>query len=69
MRGSRFFVQSLLLAATAGFFSQDGRVRAQPVSEQDVLLGAWQLDLASRGTSPVLHRAARRGPMSATRRA
>ena len=46
MRGSRFLVQSLLLAATASFFSQDGRVRAQPASEQDVLLGAWQLDLA-----------------------
>jgi len=46
MRGSRFLVQSLLLAATASFFSQDGPVGAQPASEQDVLLGAWQLDLA-----------------------
>jgi hypothetical protein len=40
-------VQSLLLAATASFFSQDDRVRAQSVAaEQDALLGSWQLDLA-----------------------
>ena len=47
MRSSRLFVHSLLLAATASFFSQDGRVRAQSVAaEQDALIGAWQLDLA-----------------------
>jgi hypothetical protein len=47
MRGSRLFIQSLLLAATASFFHQDGRLRAQAVvAEQDALLGSWQLDLA-----------------------
>jgi hypothetical protein len=47
MRGSRVFVHSLLLVATASFFSQDGRVRAQSVTvDQDALLGSWQLDVA-----------------------
>jgi len=47
MRGSRLFVQSLLLAATASFFSQQGRLGAQAAAtEQDALLGSWQLDLA-----------------------
>jgi hypothetical protein len=46
MRSSRLFVHSLLLAATASFFSHDGRVRAQSVAaEQDALVGSWQLDL------------------------
>jgi hypothetical protein len=46
MRSSRLFVHSLLLAATASFFSHDGRVRAQSVAaEQDLLVGSWQLDL------------------------
>jgi hypothetical protein len=47
MRGSaQLFVQWLLLAATASFFSSDGRLRAQTVSsEQDMLLGSWHLDL------------------------
>jgi hypothetical protein len=47
MRGSRLFVQSLLLAATASFFSEQARVVAQTApTEQDALLGTWQLDLA-----------------------
>ena len=47
MRGSRLFVQFLLLAATASFFSQQGRLGAQAAAtEQDALLGSWQLDLA-----------------------
>jgi hypothetical protein len=38
---------SLLLAATASFFSQQGRLGAQAAAtEQDALLGSWQLDLA-----------------------
>jgi hypothetical protein len=46
MRGSRLFVQSLLLAAAASFFSHDERARAQSVTgEQDILLGTWHLDL------------------------
>lgn len=47
MRGSRLFVQSLLLAVTASVFNHDGRLRAQSAAtEQDALLGVWQLDLA-----------------------
>ena len=47
MRGSMHLVEWLLLAVTAGIFSTDGRFRAQTIaSEQDILLGAWQLDLA-----------------------
>jgi hypothetical protein len=47
MRGSRLFVQSVLLAATVGFFSQHARVGAQSAAtEQDPLLGSWQLDVA-----------------------
>jgi len=47
MRGSRLFVQFLVLAATASFFSQQGRLGAQAAAtEQDALLGSWQLDLA-----------------------
>jgi len=47
MRGSMHLIEWLLLAATAGFFSTDGRLRTQTTaSEQDLLLGAWQLDLA-----------------------
>lgn len=46
MRGSRL-VQYLLLAAAASAVNQGGGVRAQSVAtEQDLLLGAWQLDLA-----------------------
>jgi hypothetical protein len=47
MRGSRLFVQSVLLAATAGFFSHQAHVGAQSAAtEQDPLLGSWQLDVA-----------------------
>jgi hypothetical protein len=53
MRGSvRLLVQSLLLAATASFFSTDGRPRAQSASEQDLLLGSWQLDLVKSRYTP-----------------
>lgn len=46
MRGSRL-VQYVLLAATVSVINQGGGVLAQPVAaEQDILLGAWQLDLA-----------------------
>ena len=46
MRGSRL-VQYLLLAAAASVVNQGSGVRAQSVAaEQDLLLGAWQLDLA-----------------------
>ena len=46
MRGSRL-VQYLLLAAAASVVHQGSGVRAQSVAaEQDLLLGAWQLDLA-----------------------
>ena len=41
---SRFFVQSLLLAATAGFLSSDGRAQSI-TAEQELLLGSWRLDL------------------------
>ncbi len=47
MRGSRSFVQFVLLAATASFFTQPPRVSAQSAAtEQDALLGSWQLDVA-----------------------
>jgi hypothetical protein len=40
-------VEWLLLAVTAGVFGADGRLRAQAIaSEQEILLGAWRLDLA-----------------------
>jgi hypothetical protein len=56
MRVSRLYAQSLLLAATASFFSADWRVRAQSTqsaaSEQDLLLGSWRLDLAKSRYSP-----------------
>ena len=54
MRGSaRLLAQSLLVAATASFFSADGRLRAQPVaSEQNLLLGSWQLDLVKSRYTP-----------------
>jgi hypothetical protein len=40
-------VEWLLLAVTAGVFGADGRLRAQEItSEQEILLGAWRLDLA-----------------------
>ena len=54
MRGSaRFLAQSLLVAVTASFFSADGRLRAQPVaSEQNLLLGSWQLDLVKSRYTP-----------------
>jgi hypothetical protein len=54
MRGlARLFAQSLLVAATASFFSADGRLRAQSVaSEQDLLLGSWQLDLVKSRYTP-----------------
>jgi hypothetical protein len=53
MRGSRLVVQSLLLAATASFFSPDSRLRAQTVAaEQDLLLGSWQLDVAKSRYTP-----------------
>jgi hypothetical protein len=46
MRGSRRFVPILLLAAAASIFSYE-RLHAQSVStEQDALLGVWQLDVA-----------------------
>ena len=46
MRGSRLFVQSLLVAAAASVFSSDEHVRAQsPAREQEVLVGVWQLDV------------------------
>ena len=38
MRGSRLFVQFLLLAATASFFSQQGRVGAQAAATMRPLL-------------------------------
>src|SRR5262245_6509724 len=47
MRSLLLIVQSVLVAAVASFFCHDGRLRAQSVtSEQDLLLGQWQLDLA-----------------------
>jgi hypothetical protein len=47
MRGSMHLVEWLLLAVTAGAFGADGRLRAQAItSEQEILLGAWRLDLA-----------------------
>ena len=47
MRGSRAFVHSLLLVATASFFSQGGGVSAQSVTvSRMLLLGSWQLDVA-----------------------
>ena len=54
MRGSRLFVQSLLLAATASFFSHDNRLRAQQTvsSEQELLLGVWHLDLVKSRYTP-----------------
>ena len=54
MRGSaRLLAQSLLVAAMASFFSADGRLRAQPVaSEQNLLLGSWQLDLVKSRYTP-----------------
>jgi hypothetical protein len=53
MRGSIFFVQFLLFAATATFFGPDSRLRGQSVAaEQDLLLGSWQLDLAKSRYTP-----------------
>jgi len=53
MRGSLVFVEFLFLAATASFFSPDGRLRAQSVAaEQDLLLGSWQLDLVKSRYTP-----------------
>jgi hypothetical protein len=54
MRSSALlFLESLLLAVTASFFSLDGRLRAQTVSsEQDLLLGTWQLDLVKSRYTP-----------------
>ena len=53
MRGSLVFVEFLFLAATASFFSPDGRLRAQSVAaEQDLLLGSWQLNLVKSGSTP-----------------
>jgi hypothetical protein len=50
---SRFFVQSLLLAATASFLTPDGR--AQPITaEQELLLGSWRLDLVKSRYTPGL---------------
>src|SRR4029453_13640427 len=54
MRGlARLFAQSFLVAATGSFFSADGRLRGQSVaSEQDLLLGSWQLDLVKSRYTP-----------------
>ena len=53
MRGSRFLVQSVLLAATASYFGSGDRVRAQAVTaEEDLLLGTWQLDLGKSRYNP-----------------
>jgi len=53
MRGSRFLVQSVLLAATASYFGSGDRVGAQAVTaEEDLLLGTWQLDLAKSRYNP-----------------
>ena len=48
---SRFFVQSLLLAATAGFLSSDGRAQSI-TAEQELLLGSWRLDLVKSRYTP-----------------
>src|SRR5262245_9972267 len=55
MRGTTtlLFVESLLLAVTTSFVSSDWRLRAQGVAtEQDLLLGTWQLDLARSRYTP-----------------
>ena len=53
MRGSRFLVQSVLLAAAASYFGSDDRVGAQAVTaEENLLLGTWQLDLAKSRYTP-----------------
>ena len=53
MRGSRFLVQSVLLAATASYFGSGDRVRAQAITaEEDLLLGTWQLDLGKSRYNP-----------------
>jgi hypothetical protein len=54
MRGSLVFVQFLLLfAATASFFIPESRLHGQsPASEQDLLLGSWQLDLVKSRYTP-----------------
>ena len=54
MRGSaQLLAQSLLLAITASFFNSEWRLRAQSVaSEQDLLLGTWQLDLVKSRYTP-----------------
>jgi hypothetical protein len=53
MRGSRLLLQSLLVAAAASFFIQDGLLGAQSgSSEQDLLIGTWRLDLAKSRYTP-----------------
>lgn len=48
---SRFFVQSVLLAAAASLLSPDGR--AQPITaEQELLLGSWRLDIVKSRYTP-----------------
>ena len=53
MRGSRLSVQILFLAITTSFFAPDVCLAAQPVSsEQDLLVGTWQLDVAKSRYTP-----------------
>ena len=47
---SRFFVQSLLLAATASFSARMDVLVA--VAEQELLLGSWRLDLVKSRYTP-----------------
>jgi hypothetical protein len=53
MRSSVLFVQFLLLAVTTGFFGSESRLRGQSVAtEQDLLLGSWQLDVVKSRYTP-----------------
>jgi len=53
MRSSLVFVQFLLLAATASISGSEGRLRGQTAStEQDLLIGSWQLDLVKSRYTP-----------------
>lgn len=52
MRGSFVFVQFVLLAAAASSFGSEGRLRGQSAAEQDLLIGAWQLDLVKSRYTP-----------------